>query len=74
MVRLIETAIAPIFGVDTAGLINGWNAKIAELTGLQADDAMGKSLVNEVVHEDSHEVIENLLRRALQGNLIFVQC
>ncbi|EOY27809.1 Phytochrome E isoform 1 [Theobroma cacao] len=67
MVRLIETATAPIFGVNTAGLINGWNAKIAELTGLQADDAMGRSLVNEVVHEDSHEVIANLLRRALHG-------
>ncbi|KAE8732695.1 Phytochrome B [Hibiscus syriacus] len=35
MVRLIETATAPIFGVDTSGLINGWNAKIAELTCLQ---------------------------------------
>ncbi|XWS19781.1 hypothetical protein CRYUN_Cryun31cG0046200 [Craigia yunnanensis] len=67
MVRLIETATAPIFGVDTAGLINGWNAKMAELTGLQAEEAMGKSLVNEVVHEDSRKVIENLLRRALQG-------
>ncbi|XWS12423.1 hypothetical protein CRYUN_Cryun37aG0088000 [Craigia yunnanensis] len=67
MARLIETATAPIFGVDTAGLINGWNAKIAKLTGLQADDAMGKSLVNEVVHENSRKVIENLLRRALQG-------
>ncbi|XVE51544.1 hypothetical protein DITRI_Ditri02bG0050500 [Diplodiscus trichospermus] len=67
MVRLIETATAPIFGVDTAGLINGWNAKIAELTGLQAGEAMGKSLVNEIVHEDSRKVTENILRRALQG-------
>ncbi|XVF25532.1 hypothetical protein REPUB_Repub13aG0220500 [Reevesia pubescens] len=67
MVRLIETATVPVFGVDIAGLINGWNAKIAELTGLQTDDAMGKSLVNEVVHEDSRKVGENLLRRALQG-------
>ncbi|KAA8514995.1 hypothetical protein F0562_018218 [Nyssa sinensis] len=67
MVRLIETATAPIFGVDSAGLINGWNAKIAELTGLKASEAMGKSLVNEVVHEDSRGVVENLLSRALQG-------
>ncbi|KAK8664610.1 hypothetical protein V6N13_084390 [Hibiscus sabdariffa] len=67
MVRLIETGTAPVFGVDAAGLINGWNAKITELTGLQADDAIGKSLVDEVVHEDSREEFENLLRRALQG-------
>ncbi|KAK9267397.1 hypothetical protein L1049_009822 [Liquidambar formosana] len=67
MVRLIETATAPIFGVDSAGLINGWNAKIAELTGLKANEAMGKSLVNEIVHKESHGAVENLLCRALQG-------
>ncbi|KVH90181.1 GAF domain-containing protein [Cynara cardunculus var. scolymus] len=33
MVRLIETATAPIFAVDVGGRINGWNAKVAELTG-----------------------------------------
>ncbi|CAK7350281.1 unnamed protein product [Dovyalis caffra] len=67
MVRLIETATAPIFGVDSAGLINGWNVKIAELTGLQASEAMGKSLVQEIVHEDSRGASENLLHKALQG-------
>ena len=67
MVKLIETASVPIFGVDADGLINGWNAKIAELTGLQDSEAMGKSLVDEIVYEDSREAVENLLRRALQG-------
>ncbi|KAF5472437.1 hypothetical protein F2P56_009157 [Juglans regia] len=67
MVRLIETATVPIFGVDSDGLINGWNGKIAEMTGLEASEATGKSLVNEVVHEDSRGTVENLLRRALLG-------
>ncbi|KAG6692074.1 hypothetical protein I3843_10G091000 [Carya illinoinensis] len=67
MVRLIETATVPIFGVDSDGLINGWNAKIAELTGLEASEATGKSLVNEVVHEDSRGTVENILCRALLG-------
>lgn len=67
MVRLIETAMAPIFGVDLSGLVNGWNAKMAQLTGLQASEAMGKSLVNEVVHENSRDVVESLLSRAYQG-------
>ncbi|KAL7591632.1 hypothetical protein Lser_V15G32620 [Lactuca serriola] len=66
MVRLIETASVPIFGVDGCGLINGWNAKIAELTGVMAREAMGKSLVDEFIHETSCEV-KNLLLRALQG-------
>ncbi|KAE9445948.1 hypothetical protein C3L33_22150, partial [Rhododendron williamsianum] len=67
MVRLIETASGPIFGVDSVGFINGWNAKIAELTRLQASEAMGKSLLDEIVHEDSCGVAENLICRALQG-------
>ena len=71
MVRLIETATIPIFGVVSAGLINGWNVKIAELTGLQASDAIGKSLANEVVYEDSCRTVENLLSRALQGKFFF---
>ncbi|CAL5410079.1 unnamed protein product [Camellia sinensis] len=41
MVRLIERASAPIFEVDLAGFTNAWSAKIAELTGLQANEAMG---------------------------------
>nr|UWV21197.1 phytochrome E [Ligustrum ovalifolium] len=67
MVKMIETAIAPIFGVDSCGLINGWNAKMSELTGLQAPEAMGKSLVNDIVHEDSRGGVEILLHRALNG-------
>lgn len=67
MVRLIETATAPIFGVDSTGLINGWNSKIAELTGLLAEEALGRSLVKEVAHKESQEAIETLISRALQG-------
>ncbi|KAL0300621.1 UNVERIFIED_CONTAM: Phytochrome E [Sesamum radiatum] len=67
MVRLIDTATAPIFGVDPSGLINGWNAKMCELTGLEVSEALGKSLINNVIHEDSREVVEKLLTRALEG-------
>lgn len=72
MVRLIETATAPIFGVDSAGLINGWNAKMAELTGLPTNEAIGKSLINEFIHEDSRGTLENVLCRALQGKFLFL--
>ncbi|PHU25930.1 Phytochrome E [Capsicum chinense] len=67
MVRLIETATAPIFGVDPSGLINGWNEKIADLTGLHASEAVGRSLLNDIVHEDSHATVEKFLHRALLG-------
>lgn len=67
MVRLIETATAPILAVDSSGFINGWNAKVAELTGLSVGDAMGRSLIQDLVMEDSVEVVERLLYLALQG-------
>ncbi|CAH8306408.1 unnamed protein product [Eruca vesicaria subsp. sativa] len=67
MVRVIETATAPIFGVDSNGCVNGWNNKAAEMTGLQASEAMGKSLADEIVQEESRGAFESLLSKALQG-------
>ncbi|XP_071697226.1 phytochrome E [Rutidosis leptorrhynchoides] len=67
MVRLIETASVPIFGVDGSGLVNGWNRKIAELTGVVPDEAIGKSLIDDIIHETSRGVVEDILCRALQG-------
>ncbi|CAN4091676.1 unnamed protein product [Withania somnifera] len=67
MVRLIETATAPIFAVDVEGSINGWNAKAAELTGLSVEEAMRKSLVHDLVYEESQETAEKLLFNALRG-------
>jgi phytochrome B len=67
MVRLIETATAPIFAVDVDGCINGWNAKVAELTGLSVDKAMGKSLVHDLVYKEYEETVDKLLNRALRG-------
>ncbi|XP_020266903.1 phytochrome B-like [Asparagus officinalis] len=67
MVRLIETATIPIFAVDSDGKINGWNAKVAEQTGLSVDEAMGKSLVQDLVFGESRDVVEKLLSRALRG-------
>nr|WFD60857.1 phytochrome B [Brandisia hancei] len=67
MIRLIETATAPIFAVGVDGLINGWNAKVAELTGLSIEEAMGKSLVCDLVHKESEEIAGKLLSHALEG-------
>ena len=61
MVKLIETTTVPIFGVDSTGLVNGWNEKIAELIGLEAHEALGESLVDELVHEDSRRAVGNIL-------------
>ncbi|KAI3916253.1 hypothetical protein MKW98_004694 [Papaver atlanticum] len=67
MVRLIETATAPIFAVDSDGRINGWNAKIAELIGLPVEEAMGKLLLQDLIYKEYVEVVGKVLSRALQG-------
>ena len=66
MVRLIETATAPVLAVDIAGNINGWNHKAAELTGLPVMEAIGRPLIDLVV-ADSIEVVKQILDSALQG-------
>lgn len=73
MVRLIETASVPILAVDDSGIINGWNMKVAELTGLVVQKAIGMPLVD-LVEDDSVEVMKNVLLSALQGrNLLNIQ-
>ncbi|KAK4796410.1 hypothetical protein SAY86_028736 [Trapa natans] len=66
MVRLIETATVPILAVDVNGQINGWNSKIAELTGLPVERAIGKHLLT-LVEDSSTDVMERMLSLALQG-------
>nr|UXN77255.1 phytochrome B [Selenicereus monacanthus] len=67
MVRLIETATAPIFAVDADGCINGWNAKIAQLTGLSVEQAMGKSLTHDLVYKESEEAVRELSASCFKG-------
>jgi PAS domain S-box-containing protein len=37
--QLVDTANAPIFGIDIDGLVNEWNEKTAEITGFSGDEA-----------------------------------
>ncbi|XP_021898717.1 phytochrome A [Carica papaya] len=66
MVRLIETATVPILAVDIDGLVNGWNSKIADLTGLPVDRAIGKHLLTHV-EDSSVDTVKKMLHMALQG-------
>ena len=44
LTRLIETASAPVFGIDTAGKVTEWNAKASGLLGYSRAEAMGQNL------------------------------
>ncbi|KAL2906804.1 Phytochrome A [Bienertia sinuspersici] len=61
MVRLIETATVPILAVDSDGLVNGWNTKIAEMTGLSVSEAVGKHIAS-LVEDSSIDTVRNMLQ------------
>ncbi|TMW62673.1 hypothetical protein Poli38472_005291 [Pythium oligandrum] len=65
--RLIDTANAPIFGVDMKGQVNIWNKKAAEITQFSIEEVMGKDLVNRFVSEENRAAVSFALRKALQG-------
>jgi PAS domain-containing protein len=41
----IDTANAPILGIDADGLVNEWNNKAAAITGFSRNEVLGKDLV-----------------------------
>merc|ERR1712039_304411 len=67
LTRLIETANAPIFGIDTNGNVSEWNKKTAEITGFSKSDALGKNLVSSFIHSDYRHSVAEVLRKALHG-------
>jgi PAS domain-containing protein len=43
---LIETANAPIFGIDADGKFNEWNQTSEKITGFKKEEVLGKLLLN----------------------------
>jgi len=67
-IRLIETANAPIFGIDVNGVVNVWNLTASNITGFSTDDVMGHKLVEEFITEDYQDSVQNVLGHALEGH------
>lgn len=42
--QLVDTANAPIFGIDVNYKVNEWNDKTAEITGFHAEEALEQPL------------------------------
>ena len=64
---LVETANAPIFGIDDSGLVNEWNRKAAQITGFSRDEVMGRSLVKDFITADYQNAVQEVLQNALRG-------
>ena len=65
--RLIDTASTPVFGVDTAGNINAWNGKIANIIGFTEEEALEKSLVKAFLVKKCHASVKDVLNDAILG-------
>ena len=65
--RLIDTANAPIFGVDTQGRVNVWNKCAMRLTGYPSEEVMGHSLVKEFIRKDHQEKVQDVIDQTLHG-------
>jgi PAS domain S-box-containing protein len=65
--QFIETANAPIFGIDSKGLVNEWNQTSEKITGFKKEDVLGKDLVQTYITEDYKEAVKKVLDDALKG-------
>jgi len=64
---LIDTANAPIFGIDVYGRINEWNKKSAELVGYATEEVMGKDLVQKFISPAFRGAVKEVFDNALKG-------
>ena len=60
--QVIETANAPIFGIDADGLVNEWNRKAVEITGFDREEVMGQHLVNKYIREEFRASVQAIAR------------
>jgi PAS domain S-box-containing protein len=64
----IDTANAPIFGINIHGNINEWNKKSADITSFKSEEVLGKNLVEEFITADYRESVNDVLLKALNGD------
>jgi PAS domain S-box-containing protein len=64
--KLVDSANAPIFGIDKDGLVNEWNFKTAEITGFSREEAFDKPLL-EFIAPKFKESVREILDKALKG-------
>lgn len=58
----MNTANAPIFGVDRSGNVNEWNYKTAEITGITREEALAKPLAQLLKPS-----VKEIMDKALEG-------
>jgi PAS domain S-box-containing protein len=67
LTRLIDTANAPIFGIDADGKVNEWNQQAEKITGFNKAEVMGRSLVSDFITDGYKASVGEVLEKALKG-------
>ncbi|RLN98613.1 hypothetical protein BBJ28_00008319, partial [Nothophytophthora sp. Chile5] len=65
--KLIDTANAPIFGVDTEGRVVIFNTKAAQTSEYSPEEVMGVDLVETLIAEDFRPAVAAVFQKAFQG-------
>merc|ERR1712238_511722 len=65
--QLVDTANAPIFGIDVHGNVNEWNNKVAEITGFSREEAFGCPLVSRFIVPSLQKSVQEVMDNALRG-------
>jgi PAS domain S-box-containing protein len=64
---LVDTANAPIFGIDARGKINGWNQQAEQITGYTKQEVLDKDLVENFITAEYKASVGDVLANALKG-------
>jgi PAS domain S-box-containing protein len=66
--QLIDTANAPIFGIDVNGNVNEWNRRTHEITGFSKEETFDEPLVETYIAPHMRQKVREILSAALNGN------
>ena len=67
LTQFVDTANAPIFGIDARGRVNEWNQQSEQITGFTKQEVMGQDLVANFIADDYKVSVAEVLAKALQG-------
>ena len=70
LANIIESAAAPIIALDDEGVVTGWNKAVAAATGIDSALAMGRNLLEDLVHPTAEEVVRRAFRACTKGEWV----
>ena len=65
--KLIDSANAPIFGVNTLGKVTIWNKNAHKLVGYSSEEVMGQNLVEQFITQEHRARVQSVIDQALAG-------